>query len=115
MTEEELVEQLWQRLQSQLPKALLIGKAPNGLQKFNYVNNTPYEAVVIGELSAAELLQMPTEPVCQALLEGLPVYLWCRQPFRQAKKGILLKRYLQAHMDRLLLLGVQSLDKEKNV
>lgn len=120
MTEEELVELLWQRLQAQThspvvtskPAALLLGTAPNGLQKFYYVNKKPYEAVIIGALSPSELLQMPTEPVCQALLEGLPVYLWTKQPFLKAEKGILLKRHLQAHIDRLLLLGVTPLERE---
>ncbi len=112
MTEEELVEVLWQRVQSQLPPALLIGTAPDSLQKYNYVNERPYEAVVIGELSPSELLQMPTEPVCQALLEGMPVYLWRKQPFLRAKKGILLKRHLQAQMDRLLLLGISPLSTD---
>lgn len=119
MTEEELVELLWQRLQahlqprSPLPAALLIGEPPKSLQKYNYVNEKPYEAVVIGVLSPSELLQMPTETVCQALLEGIPVYLWEKQPFLKAEKGILLRRHLQAHMDRLLLLGVIPLEREK--
>ncbi len=112
MTEEELTERLWQELCRLKPPALLIGTPPNGLRKYNYVNNKPYEAVVIGGLTPCELLQMPTDPVCEALLEGIPVWLWQDQSFRHSKKGILLKRHLYEHMDRLLLLGVMPLERE---
>ena len=111
MTQEELTDRLWKELCRRHPPALLIGQLPNNLQKYNYVNQKPYEAVVIGRLTPHELLQMPTEPVCEALLEGIPVYLHLDQSFCRCPKGVLLKRYLYERMDRLLMLGVRSLPR----
>lgn len=38
------------------------------------VTDGPYEAVILGSLTAAELLRFPDEASAQALLEGKPVY-----------------------------------------
>jgi hypothetical protein len=43
---------------------------------FEYVKETPYEAVVIGSLSLSQLLRFREENVLAALAEGMAVYLY---------------------------------------
>lgn len=102
MTLDQLTDRVWQRL---LPRALLVGAAPDWPLPVRYVDAAPYEAVVLGLLPPGLLLAMPTDKVCRALLEGLPVLLWDGQPYRRAARGILLKRELEAAQTRLLRLG----------
>lgn len=59
-----------------LPTALLVGRQPPQELGWHYVTEGQYSAVVIGSLSAAELLRFPDECCVQALLEGKPIYLW---------------------------------------
>lgn len=103
MTLDQLTDRVWRRL---LPRTLLVGDAPDPLLHLNYVNSKPYEAVILGLLPPGLLLAMPTNEVCQALLEGMPVLLWDDQPHRHAVQGILLKRELEAAQVRLLQLGI---------
>ncbi len=56
--------------------ALLIGREPGQELGWNYVNQAPYDAVVIGSLSLSELLRFREERVLAALAEGKPVYLY---------------------------------------
>ena len=56
--------------------ALLIGKEPGMELGYSYVTQPPYDAVVIGSLSLAQLLRFREEPVLMALAEGKPVYLY---------------------------------------
>ena len=56
--------------------ALLIGKEPAMELGYRYVTEPPYEAVVIGSLSLAQLLRFREEPALAALAEGKPVYLY---------------------------------------
>ena len=56
--------------------ALLIGKEPGYPLGYTYVQEAPYEAVVIGSLCLGQLLHFKEEPVLQALAEGLPVVLY---------------------------------------
>ena len=105
MNLDELAEAVLQRLQ---PRALLVGERPLDYHKYNYVNEEPYEAVVIGQLSAGELLHMPNDAVCDALLEGKPVYL-CKQTF-PATHAKRLYRELEASQRHLLELGVQPME-----
>ena len=63
-------------LSGSLPPALLIGREPPESLGYRYVEAPPYEAVVIGSLTPGELLFFRREPVLQALLEGMPVYLY---------------------------------------
>ena len=56
--------------------ALLIGKEPGVPLGFTYVREPPYDAVVIGSLSLAELLWFREERVLTALAEEKPVYLY---------------------------------------
>lgn len=59
-----------------MSRALLIGKEPDAALGFSYVQEMPYEAVVIGSLELAQLLRFREERVLQALAEGKPVYLY---------------------------------------
>lgn len=56
--------------------ALLIGEKPDVPIGFSYVETPPYEAVVIGSLRISQLLRFDYPDALQALLEGIPVYLW---------------------------------------
>ena len=57
-------------------RALLMGKEPAADLGFQYVQEPPYETVVIGSLSLAQLLRFREEPVLEALAEGKTVYLY---------------------------------------
>ena len=57
-------------------RALLLGKEPGSELGFQYVQEPPYEAVVIGSLSLSRLLRFREEAVLTALAEGKPVYLY---------------------------------------
>ena len=58
-----------------MSRALLIGKEPGMELGYSYVAEAPYEAVVIGSLTLAQLLRFREEAVLTALAEGKPVYL----------------------------------------
>lgn len=57
-------------------RALLIGQEPGQELGFQYVQEKPYDAVVIGSLSLAQLLRFQEETVLEALAEGKTVYLY---------------------------------------
>ena len=57
-------------------QALLIGKEPGAELGYCYVSQPPYEAVVIGSLTLAQLLRFREEAVLEALAQGKPVYLY---------------------------------------
>lgn len=57
-------------------RALLIGQEPTIELGFQYVQEQPYEAVMIGSLTLSELLRFREERVLRALAEGRPVYLY---------------------------------------
>jgi len=57
-------------------RALLLGKEPGMELGFQYVQEQPYEAVVIGSLTLSQLLRFQEEPVLEALANGRPVYLY---------------------------------------
>ena len=59
-----------------MSRALLIGREPRVALGFEYVEEQPWEAVVIGSLSLGELLRFREERVLKALAEGKPVYLY---------------------------------------
>lgn len=107
----ELIERVLRRLEEK-PRALLLG-APPPADVFDYVNSTPYEAVVLGLLPPGLLLQMPTDLVCRAILTGVPVYLWDAQPYRRSPHGKLLQRELREAQARLIRLGAREWRGEK--
>ena len=57
-------------------RALLLGKEPGLELGFQYVQEAPYDTVVIGSLSLSQLLRFREEAVLEALAEGKPVYLY---------------------------------------
>jgi len=57
-------------------RALLIGRGPHGDLGYTYVQEPPYEAVVIGSLTLGELLCFHNECILQALAEGKNVVLY---------------------------------------
>ncbi len=59
-----------------MTRALLLGKEPPLALGFQYVRESPYDAVVIGSLSLSQLLRFREEAVLTALAEGKPVYLY---------------------------------------
>lgn len=59
-----------------MTRAFLVGEEPRQNLGFQYTREAPYEAVVIGSLSYAQLLQFRQEQVLCALAEGKPVYLY---------------------------------------
>lgn len=57
-------------------RALLIGKEPGLELGFSYVQEGPYDAVMIGSLTLSQMLRFREEDVLAALAEGKPVYLY---------------------------------------
>ena len=57
-------------------RALLIGKQPEAELGYRYVQEPPYEAVVIGSLTLGQLLYFREERVLEALAEGKAVVLY---------------------------------------
>lgn len=57
-------------------RALLIGKEPAAPMDYCYVQEPPYEAVVIGSLTLGQLVRFREERVLQALSEGKQVFLY---------------------------------------
>ena len=110
MNLDQLAALLLQRLEAQKPRALLIGEAPEPESRYQYVREAPYEAVVLGQLPPGALLRMPDDPVCRALLAGVPVYLWPQRYPRDHAR--LLCRELAAAEQRLLRLGVRRVPAE---
>ena len=56
--------------------ALLIGREPDADLGMRYVQNAPYDAVVIGSLTPGQLLRFRDEQVLVALAVGKSVYLY---------------------------------------
>ncbi len=57
-------------------RTLLIGRKPPVELGLDYVTEAPYDAVVIGSLTIAELLRFRQEAALEALAQGKPVYLY---------------------------------------
>ena len=57
-------------------RALLIGKEPAADFGYDYVRESPYDAVVIGSLTLGQLLRFREDAVLQALAEGKQVFLY---------------------------------------
>lgn len=72
---DRLCDEFLARLAPDKPVALLIGNTPAVDLGYRYVRAGEYGAVVIGSLTAAELLHFSQEAVYLALLKGIPVFL----------------------------------------
>lgn len=59
-----------------MTRALLIGSEPDQILGFQYVQEPPYEAVVLGSLTLSQVLRFREERVLSALAEGKTVYLY---------------------------------------
>ncbi len=59
-----------------VPAALLAGSAPPETLGYRLVREPPCEAVIVGSLEPGELLAGGPPAALDALLRGLPVYLW---------------------------------------
>lgn len=57
-------------------RALLVGREPDRELGYEYVQDAPYETVVIGSLTIGQLLRFREERVMEALAEGKTVYLY---------------------------------------
>ena len=57
-------------------RALLVGKQPQTELGYQYVQQEPYDVVVIGSLTLGQLLRFRDEAVLEALAEGKSVYLY---------------------------------------
>jgi hypothetical protein len=57
-------------------RALLIGKEPIAAMDYVYVQEAPYDAVMIGSLTLGQLLRFREERVLQALADGKSVLLY---------------------------------------
>lgn len=109
---QQLTDAVWQRL-GEKPRAYCIGDVPEDFP-FLPVSEPPYEAVVLASLTPAELLQMPNDAVCRALLEGIPVYLHeggLEHRRYTGHTGKQLRTLLLSKERSLYALGVQSLHK----
>ena len=114
---EEVVAEVRRRQALEQPAALLLGHAPARELGFHYVKEGDCAAVVIGSLTACQLLHQPDEAVTQALLIGKPVYL-CPEglEYRQyshTPNRVLWSRLLAAER-QLKQLGVQFLERNAN-
>ena len=59
-----------------MSRALLVGAIPPLQFGYEYTQDPPYDAVVIGSLTLSELLRFQNSQVLQALSEGVPVFLY---------------------------------------
>ena len=59
-----------------MTRALLIGKEPACALPYSYVQDAPYDAVVVGSLPLSQALRLSDERILQALAEGKPVVLY---------------------------------------
>lgn len=59
-----------------MTRALLIGKEPDAVLGYAYVQEAPYDAVVIGSLTLSQLLRFREERVLSALAQGKQVFLY---------------------------------------
>ena len=109
MNLDQLTDAVLEKISANKPRALLIGEQPIVDHNYNYVNEKPYEAIVLGTMTPGQLLQMPTDAVCCALLENIPVYLSMYQPWHGSKTARALCRELASAEQRLLRLGVLPL------
>lgn len=57
-------------------RALLIGKEPAAAMDYAYVQEAPYDAVMIGSLTLGQLLRFQEDRVLQALADGKSVFLY---------------------------------------
>ena len=67
-----VTDRIWAAWGDGRPPALLLGRAPEEDLGYRYVQEPPYEAVVMGSLTPGQLLCFREERVLEALLGALP-------------------------------------------
>lgn len=83
-----VTDRIWAAWGSGRPPALLLGREPAEDLGYRYVSEPPFDAIVIGSLTPGQLLYFRDERVLEALLEGVPVYLYTPGlPGRRGKTG----------------------------
>ena len=112
MNLDQLTDAVMEKLGQKRLRALLIGLEPEVDNNYIYVNQKPYDLIIIGKLKPGEMLQMPANDVCEALMEERPVYYWQHQSWRGCKTAKLLCKELQMAEQRLYRLGVLPLGHE---
>lgn len=90
-------------------RALLIGQAPGAELGYTYVNEEPWDAVVIGSLTLGQLLRFRDERVLAALAEGKSVLLYT-PGLPEAQKNRALAAQLAAAQRELKNWGVLFTD-----
>ena len=65
---DRVVDEVLRRLTLDSPAALLLGDRPPDTLGYRLTDQAPYEAVLIGSLTAAELLHFAQGPALDALL-----------------------------------------------
>ena len=109
---EEVIAEVLRRQQPSQPAALLLGRKPARDLGWQYVASGDYTAVVIGSMSAGDLLHFPDDAVLDALLANKPVYV-CEdgldyRKFSRTANRALWSRLLAAER-QMKQLGVQML------
>lgn len=59
-----------------MTRALLVGTEPDRSLPYIYVQEPPFDAVVIGSLTMSQALRLTDDRILQALAEGKPVVLY---------------------------------------
>ena len=59
-----------------MTRALLVGAEPAAALSYTYVQEPPYDGVVIGSLPLSQALRLSDEQILQALAEGKQVVLY---------------------------------------
>lgn len=107
-----LIAQVLAEVERRQRCACLIGRQPTRDLGWNYVTQGEFQAVVIGSLSAYELLQMPDEICVEALLTGKPVFV-CEEGLEYRRHAKTANRALYSQLltaeRRLKQLGMQFL------
>lgn len=105
-----VTDRILEGLSQGLPPALLVGTAPEVPLGYRYVEAEPYEAVVIGSLTPGQLLCFREDRVLEALLAGLPVYLYTPGlPGKDCRSRAMQSRFASAQRE-LKALGVRFVD-----
>lgn len=109
---EAVVAEVLRRQREDRPRALLLGRKPEQELGWEYVACGEYAAVMIGSMSAGDLLHFPDDASAEALLVGKPVYVWEAgldyRRFSKTANRALWSRLLAAER-QLRPLGVQIL------
>ena len=92
-----------------MSRALLIGREPACLSGYTYVNEPPFDTVVIGSLSLGQTLCFGEERVLNALSEGKSVVLYA-PGFPEAPKNRALAAALASKRRELKSWGIVFTD-----